>query len=105
VRRNHTPSRSLRRACFVLAVLASLAFRCAGPSPVEISSDRAIDVARSHVSFVPDMIDVVRATSSSRAVWRVTFKGRLPGQPPGLFEIAIVEVDRVSGEVVSVGRD
>jgi hypothetical protein len=34
----------------------------------------------------------------------VTFRGRLPGQPPDLFETVIVEVDRLSGEVVSVGR-
>ena len=77
---------------------------CAGPSPVEIASDRAIEIARLHVSFTPETIDATRATSGARSVWRVTFRGRLPGQPPGLFETAIVEVDRFSGEVVSVGR-
>jgi hypothetical protein len=77
---------------------------CTGPSPTEISSDRAIEIARPLVSFTPDTIDAVRATVAGLPVWRVTFKGRLPGQPPGLFETAIVEVDRVNGEVVSVAR-
>ena len=85
-------------------MLASLAPMCTGPSPTEITSDRAIDIARSQISFAPDTVDVARASSNSRQVWRVTFRGRLPGQPPGLFETAIVEVDRVSGEVVSIGR-
>ena len=30
--------------------------------------------------------------------------GRLPGQPPGLFETMVVEVDADSGEVVSISR-
>ena len=81
-----------------------LASACTGPSPTEISSERAIEIARPHVSFTPQTVEAVRATSGSRGVWRVTFKGQLPGQPPGLFETTIVEVDRVSGDVISVGR-
>jgi hypothetical protein len=33
-----------------------------------------------------------------------SFRGRLPGQPPGLFETMIVEVDALSGNVVSIAR-
>ncbi|MGH9257326.1 MAG: hypothetical protein ACRD3C_22430, partial [Vicinamibacterales bacterium] len=58
----------------------------------------------SHVSFTPDTIEAVQATSGTRAIWRVTFRGRLPGQPPGLFETAIVEIDRLTGGVVSLSR-
>jgi len=93
-----------RLVLVALAVLASLAPMCTGPSRAEMTSDRAIEIARSHITFTPDSVEAVRATSASRPVWRVTFKGRLPGQPPGLFETAIVDVDRVSGEVVSIGR-
>jgi hypothetical protein len=52
----------------------------------------------------PESIEAERAISAGRAVWRVTFRGRLPGQPPLLFETIIVEVDRQSGEVVSIAR-
>jgi hypothetical protein len=77
---------------------------CAGPSPLEITRERAIEIARPHVSFAPDRIDAQRTTSGTLGIWRVTFQGRLPGQPPGLFDTAIVDVDRVTGEVVSIGR-
>jgi len=56
------------------------------------------------VSFTPDTTDAELTTASGVRVWRVTFRGRLPGQPPGLFETAIVDVDARSGTVVSVGR-
>jgi hypothetical protein len=34
-------------------------------------------------------------------VWRVTFKGRLPDQPPGLFETRVFEIDVRTGEIVA----
>ena len=92
-------------AIHCLAVLAVLVAACVRPSHVqEISRERAIEIARDQVSFRPDRIEAVRATSGARAVWRVTFQGRLPGQPPELFETRIVEVDRYNGEVVSIAR-
>ena len=92
-------------AIHCLAAVAVLAITCPGPSPVqEISRERAIEIARPHVSFQPDSVEAERATSAGRAVWRVTFRGRLPGQPPPLFETILVEVDRHSGEVVSIAR-
>ena len=91
-------------AILCLAAVFSLAATCAGPSQTEISRERAIEIARPHVSFQPDSVEAERATSAGRAVWRVTFRGRLPGQPPLLFETMIVEVDRYSGEVVSIAR-
>jgi len=94
------PLRRLSILC--VAAVVSLAATCTGPSQAEISRERAIEIARPHVSFPPDSIDAERATSAGRAVWRVTFRGRLAGQPPLLFETIIVEVDRYSGEVVSI---
>lgn len=92
-------------AIFCLAALTVLAVACIRPSHVnEISRERAIEIARGQVFFHPDSIVAVRATSRARAVWRVTFRGRLPGQPPPLFETVLVEVDRHSGEVVSIAR-
>ena len=89
----------------LVAPLALVALTCpAGPVESEITRDQAIDIAREDVSFKPESVDVELSTSDTRAVWRVTFRGRLPGQPPGLFETMIVEVDSDNGEVVSVAR-
>ncbi len=88
----------------LVAILVALAFACTGPSDAEISRDRAIEIARSRITFQPDTTEATRTTSNKRLVWRVTFRGRLPGQPPGLFETAVVDVDRSSGEIVSVAR-
>lgn len=88
----------------MLAAVASLAATCEAPSSKEITRERAIAIARSQVSFQPDNVDAVRATSAGVAVWRVTFRGRLPGQPPLLFETLIVDVDRRTGAVISLTR-
>lgn len=94
-----------RLAAFaLLAALLSLGVTCGEPFAQEISRERAIEIARAQIKFEPDSTDAERVTSGSRPVWRVTFRGRLPGQPPGLFETAVIEVDRRTGEVVSIAR-
>jgi len=93
-----------RFSILCVAAVVSLAATCPDSSQAEISRERAIEIARSHVSFEPDSVDAVAVTAAGRDVWRVTFRGRLPGQPPGLFETAIIEVDRRSGEIVSIAR-
>lgn len=95
----------LRHRALVLGVLVvTLAAACDGPSPNEITRERAIEIARSQLSFVPDTVEATRFASAGRNVWRVTFRGSLPGQPPGLFERLIVDVDRITGEIVSISR-
>jgi Peptidase propeptide and YPEB domain len=97
--------RSYRRPTILLvATVLSLGTTCVGPSPQEISRERAIEIAQPHLSFQPDSTEAERASAGARPVWRVTFRGRLPNQPPGLFETAIVEVDRQTGEIVSISR-
>ena len=96
--------RRRRLAILCLAAVLSVAVTCVDPSQTEISRERAIEIAQPYVTFQPDSVEAERATSAGRAVWRVTFRGRLPGQPPLLFETTIVEVDRQSGEVVSIAR-
>ena len=92
-----------RFVLLALAALVSLAATC-GPPRNEISRERAIAIARSQVSFTPDSIDAQRSTSPDGPIWRVTLRGRLPGQPPGLFETTVVEIDARSGGVISVAR-
>lgn len=86
-------------------LLASTMVAACMPRPMtEISRAQAIDIARREISFQPDSIDAVRAMSGAAPIWRVTLRGRLPNQPPGLFETVVVEIDRRRGEVVSVAR-
>lgn len=95
----------IRHAILFVAAVLALGITCSGPSQgTEISRERAVDIARSQVSFQPDNIQADRTISGARAVWRVTLRGRLPGQPPGLFETAVIEIDRRTSEVVSIAR-
>lgn len=87
---------------WALLLLAALACPAGGGS--QISRERAIAIAREDVSFRPDSVAARLLTSKERTVWRVTFQGRLPGQPPGLFETLIVDIDAHSGDVVSISR-
>ena len=89
----------------LVAPAAFVALTCpSGPVESVISREEAIEIARQEVSFEPESVEADFSTSDARPVWRVTFRGRLPGQPPGLFETMTVEVDADSGEVVSIAR-
>ena len=70
----------------------------------EIDEGRAVEIARQQVSFSPDRIEAERISEAGRPLWRVTIQGRLPSQPPDLFESVIVEIDRRSGEITSIAR-
>ena len=92
-----------RRAAAVLLLAAAIG--CASAAPrAGIGRDRAIAIARTRVSWTPFDVAAVQTTSNGRQIWRVTLKGRLPGQPPLLFETAVVEIDAGTGEVVSVSK-
>jgi outer membrane murein-binding lipoprotein Lpp len=70
----------------------------------EISRERAIELAQAQVSFQPLSVEAERAVEEGHRVWRVTLRGRDigPGRPIG--EIAIVILDRRTGEIVSLAR-
>lgn len=93
-----------RAATVLVAAVLTLGATCSGRAVPEIGRERAIEIARREVTFQPDSIEAARTTAGARPLWRVTLRGRLPGQPPGLFETAIIEIDRQSGEVVSRAR-
>ena len=85
-----------------MAAIAALGMRCDPPATSsEISRERAIEIARQEVTLNADSIEAQKVTSDGKPVWRVTFKGRLPDQPPGLFETRIVEIDAQTGKIVS----
>jgi len=91
-------------AVIVLVVGAMLASCMHGATATEITREHAIEIARREVSFQPDRVDAVRAMSGVTPVWRVTLRGRLPGQRPPLFETVLVAVHRRTGAVVSIAR-
>lgn len=88
-----------------LIVTALLIIACAHPPrTTEITRDRAIALAKAQVKFEPFDVKAQRARRNGRSLWRVELKGRLPGQPPMLFETAVVEIDTVSGGVVTIKK-
>ena len=87
----------------VLLLLAATACASATSQP-GITRERAIAIAKTQVKWTPFEEAATRAKSNGREIWRVTLKGRLPGQPPLLFETGIVEVGARTGEIVSVAK-
>ena len=77
---------------------------CAHPHATEVSRERAIAIARTQIRFEPFDVTARRTRVSGRPAWRVVLKGRLPDQPPMLFETAVVEIDASTGLVLSVSK-
>lgn len=82
------------------AVLTSCAPRQAGR---EITREQAIEIARKHVQFEVKRTEAEQATEENRAVWRVTFYGEPIGPSHPMGEVSFVVIDRITGEVVSLG--
>lgn len=84
--------------------LAGFAATCPSTA-VEISRDRAIDIARTHATFEIASIETAQATENGRPVWRVTLQGKpLSPDHPALRPTIIVYLDRQSGEVISIAK-
>jgi len=99
-----TPQRARFVVIGVLA-LASLGVSCDPPATSSTSSsitrDKAIEIARQETKLTAgENVEAVQVTSNGKAVWRVTFKYRLPDQPPGLYETRSVELDAQTGKIV-----
>jgi len=82
----------MRHALLVLAIV--LLSGCSPTSPSsQITSDRAIELARPLVDFEPTSITTKADTSNGQPVWTVTFRG-------GFNQFVEVRVDRNTGEIV-----
>ena len=84
-----------------MAVVATGAV-CNPIKTTDVSRERAIEIARQEISFTIDSVEAIQTTSEGRVIWRVTIKGRLPDQPPGLFETRIYDIDAQSGKIVGL---
>ena len=93
----------LRRGTIALLLGFAVACASAGGQPA-ITRDRAIAIARAQVKWEPFEVDARRATSNGVPIWRITLKGRLPGQPPPFVESSVVEIDAATGQILSVSK-
>lgn len=93
----------LRLALLCVAPFALIALSCP-PDVIEpqIDESRAIEIATRQVLFEPEATEAVMDDAAEPPVWRVTMRGRLPGQSVFAFEEAVVEIDAVSGDVLRV---
>lgn len=88
-----------------MVLAALLAMSCATASrSAEITRDRAIAIARAQVRWAPFETTAVRRRENGRQIWRVTLKGRLPDQPPMLYETAVIELDASTGAIISQSK-
>ena len=92
------------RHTILFLLLALLALACAsGAKDEEISREKAIEIARQHLTFEAKSVDAEQATEQGRPVWRVTFRGKEPNPPHTMGEFLTVTIDRKTGEMVTVG--
>ena len=98
--------RFLPFAAVALAALLGAGATCSPSAPdTEVTAERAIAIARPHVTFEVASVRTDRVTEEGRPVWKVTFRGQ-PASPsmPELSPLVIVYVDRRTGEVVSIAK-
>lgn len=90
----------------LLAGLLAMAVGCSSSSPASpsrtgISRERAIEIARVHVTFTPTTVLATTETLQGRPTWAVTFRGADAGGGQ-LGQFMEVWVDRQTGEIVSL---
>lgn len=91
-------TRPIRRVVVLAATLAVVACTAVPSSPTTgITRERAIEIARSSVSFDPTSVDAQLA----RAVWVVTFR-RADGSHGGFGQFAQVTIERSTGNVIRI---
>jgi hypothetical protein len=96
----------MKRTATAVALALVLLLSCAAcarqAAGGEISRERAIEIARQHLDFEAKSVEAVRATDQDRPVWQVTFRGESPSQVH-MGEFLVVNIDRKTGELVSIG--
>ena len=91
------------RPWLLLLALVTLGCPAGAPEP-QVDEEQAVAVASRQVLFEPESSEAVLAAGENPPVWRVTLRGRLPGQSVFEFEEATVTVDAVTGDVIGVGQ-
>ena len=86
-----------------LLALSVLAACASGSSGEEISQERAIELARQHLTFEAKNVEAEKGTENGRPVWRITFRGQEISPARQMGEVQIVTIDRKTGEMVTLG--
>jgi hypothetical protein len=91
-------TRPVGRVVVLAPTLAVVACGAVPTSPTTgITRERAIDIARSSISFDPTSVEAQPA----RTVWFVTLR-RADGSHGGLGQFAEVTIDRSTGDVIRI---
>ena len=75
------------------------------PPSVEQSlvvEDQAINTASLQVLFEPESIETHLNTDQDPPIWEISLRGRLPGQSIFDFELAVVTIDAITGNVLNI---
>lgn len=103
------PTRSKVLGGLILVILAlGLTGRLSASSGIEITSAEAVEIARPTIEFEPETSQaiLVRQGFNLLPVWAVSFSVRTPGGDRNDFdELQIVNVNAVTGEIVSTSAD
>jgi hypothetical protein len=92
----------MTRRLAVIAALVILVGCSTPPSPSSaITRDRAIEIARQHVSFEPTSTEIGTDVLQGKQVWVVTFR-RADGSHGGLGQFVQITVERSTGEVLTI---
>ena len=67
-----------------------------------VAEDQAINTARLQVLFEPESIEAQLNNDQDPPVWEIALRGRLPGQSIFEFELAVVTIDAITGNVLSI---
>lgn len=106
----HAPPAALTLASVLLLLAAVLACAQADRGPEaadgspELGRQEAVDRAREYVDFEVRSVDAEKSMDQGRPVWRITFRGRPPGEGNAMGEVVIVVLDRRTGELVSLAQ-
>lgn len=99
--------KALLLLAILLGVLAGTG-RLQASSGIEIERDQAVEIARSELDFQPERADarIVRQGFVLRPVWAVSFSVPTPDGDQNDFDrLLIVEVDAISGEILTVSDE
>ena len=67
-----------------------------------VEEDQAVNTARLQVLFEPESIEAQLNTDQDHPAWEIALRGRLPGQSIFEFELAVVTIDAITGNVLSI---
>lgn len=93
----------LKSSLLVFSIfIVSLAGCPPGVDQPLVVEDQAINTASLQVLFEPESIETHLNTDQDPPIWEISLRGRLPGQSIFDFELSVVTIDAITGNVITV---